>query len=75
MNSGSGQSPMKVLLHIRSLQIGGSERQVVSLAKSMAALGAEVHVATIVGGGPLEHDLAGVPNVQVIVVVVVVVIA
>ncbi|MCH8229256.1 MAG: glycosyltransferase [Chloroflexi bacterium] len=59
------QIPMKILLHIRSLQIGGSERQVVTLTKSMAALGVEVHVVTIVSGGPLENDLADVPNVQV----------
>ncbi|MCZ6539925.1 MAG: glycosyltransferase [Chloroflexi bacterium] len=57
---------MRILLHIRSLHIGGSERQVVSLAKSMAALGAEVHVATIMGGGPLERDLVAVPNVQLV---------
>ena len=56
---------MRVLLAIRSLHIGGAERQVVSLAKTMATLGAEVHIATIVAGGPLEHDLANIPNVQV----------
>ncbi|MQF70416.1 glycosyltransferase [SAR202 cluster bacterium AD-812-D07_MRT_10900m] len=56
---------MKILLHIRSLRIGGSERQVVSLAKSIAGLGTEVHVATIAGGGPLERDLKDVPNVTV----------
>jgi glycosyltransferase involved in cell wall biosynthesis len=56
---------MKILLHIRSLRIGGSERQVVSLAKSIVGLGTEVHVATIAGGGPLERDLNEVPNVTV----------
>jgi glycosyltransferase involved in cell wall biosynthesis len=55
---------MKILLHIRSLHIGGSERQVVSLAKSMAALGIEVHVATLLSGGPLEQELEDVPNVH-----------
>lgn len=65
MKSGNSQMPMKILLHIRSLHIGGSERQVVTLAKSMAALGNEVHVAVVVSGGPLERDLAGVPRVQV----------
>ena len=55
---------MKVLLHVRSLHIGGSERQVVALAKSMTALGNEVHVATIISGGPIERDLADVANVQ-----------
>jgi glycosyltransferase involved in cell wall biosynthesis len=56
---------MRVLLAIRSLHIGGAERQVVSLAKTMATLGAEVHIATIVAGGPLEHDLSNIPNIQV----------
>ncbi|MCH7971510.1 MAG: glycosyltransferase [Chloroflexi bacterium] len=64
MNPDRGQTHMKVLLHIRSLHIGGSERQVVSLAKSMAGLGTEVHVATILSGGPLERDLADVPDVH-----------
>ena len=54
---------MKILLHIRSLNIGGSERQVVSLAKSMANLGAEVHIAVTKSGGQLEHELNGTKNV------------
>ena len=64
MKTDGEQAPMKVLLHVRSLHIGGSERQVVALAKSMTALGNEVHVATIISGGPLERDLADIPNVQ-----------
>jgi glycosyltransferase involved in cell wall biosynthesis len=64
MTSAPNQSPMKILLHIRSLHIGGSERQVVSLAKSMAQLDVQVHVATIVSGGPLENDLADTTNIQ-----------
>ena len=64
MKTDAGQLPAKILLHIRSLHIGGSERQIVSLAKSMAVLGTEVHVATIVSGGPLERDLVDVRNVH-----------
>jgi len=64
MTSEPGRTSMKILLHIRSLQIGGSERQVVSLAKSMAELGHEVHVATVASGGPLEAELEGVPNIH-----------
>ena len=64
MKTDGEQAPMKVLLHVRSLHIGGSERQVVALAKSMTALGNEVNVATIISGGPLERDLADIPNVQ-----------
>ena len=56
---------MKILITIRSLHIGGSERQVVALTKSMAAQGNEIHVATFVSGGPLENDLSGIPNVNI----------
>ena len=57
-------STAKILLHIRSLDIGGSERQVVSLAKSMADLGAEIHIAVIKSGGQLETDILGISNVH-----------
>lgn len=64
MSTATGKQPKKILLLIRSLNIGGAERQVVSLAKTISTLGTEVHVAVKVGGGPLETDLAGVPSVQ-----------
>ena len=57
-------SKAKILLHIRSLDIGGSERQVGSLAKSMADLGAEIHIAVIKSGGQLETDILGIPNIH-----------
>lgn len=53
-----------VLLLIRSLHIGGAERQVVSLAKSMTGLGTKVHVGVKVAGGPLECELAAIPGVE-----------
>ena len=49
--------PKKILLLIRSLNIGGSERQVVSFAKTISSHGIEVHVAVKTSGGPLEADL------------------
>ena len=64
MNQQSKQKPKKLLLLIRSLHIGGAERQVVSLAKSMSELGTEVQVAVKVSGGPLEQDLKSLPNVK-----------
>ena len=64
MNQQSKQKPKKLLLLIRSLHIGGAERQVVSLAKSMSELGTEVHVAVKVSGGPLDQDLRSLQNVQ-----------
>lgn len=56
---------MKILLHIRSLDIGGSERQVVSIAKSMAEIGVEVHVVLITSGGALEVELRNTLNVHI----------
>ena len=64
MNQQANQKPKKLLLLIRSLHIGGAERQVVSLAKSMSELGTEVQVAVKVSGGPLEQDLKSLPNVK-----------
>ena len=60
----SKKRPKKLLLLIRSLHIGGAERQVVSLAKSMSELGTELHVAVKVSGGPLEQDLKSAPNIK-----------
>ena len=64
MNQQSKQKPKILLLLIRSLHIGGAERQVLSLAKSMSELGTEVQVAVKVSGGPLEQDLKSLPNVK-----------
>jgi glycosyltransferase involved in cell wall biosynthesis len=64
MSTAAGNQPKNILLLIRSLHIGGAERQVVSLAKTISALGTEVHIAVKVGGGPLETDLVMIPNVQ-----------
>lgn len=54
---------MKLVLLIRSLEIGGAERQLVALARGAVALGHEVHVLTFYPGGALRGDLesAGVP--------------
>lgn len=64
MTTSREHTPKKVLLLIRSLNIGGAERQVVSLAKSLSELGIDVHVAVKVAGGPLEADLISIPNVK-----------
>lgn len=64
MSTTKSKQPKKILLLIRSLNIGGAERQVVSLAKTISALNTEVHVAVKASGGPLEADLAKLPNVQ-----------
>jgi len=53
----------KVLLHIRSLDIGGSERQVISLAKAMADIGIEAHIAITTRGSRLETEVADTPNI------------
>ncbi|MBT3994666.1 MAG: glycosyltransferase [Chloroflexi bacterium] len=64
MTNNNEHTPKKILLLIRSLNIGGAERQVVSLAKSLTALGIDIHVAVKVAGGPLEADLKSIPNVK-----------
>jgi glycosyltransferase involved in cell wall biosynthesis len=54
---------MKLVLLIRSLEIGGAERQLVALARGAMAFGHEVHVLTFYPSGVLRGDLerAGVP--------------
>ncbi len=56
-------APLDVLFLIRSLHLGGAERQLTLLALAMHAAGHRVRVATFYDGGPFESDLhqAGVP--------------
>ena len=49
---------MKIVLLIRSLEVGGAERQLVALARGMLNLGHEVHVFTFYPSGALRDDLA-----------------
>ena len=53
----------KILLHIRSLDIGGSERQVISIAKAVADICGEAHIAMTVAGGQLEAEVEDIPNI------------
>jgi glycosyltransferase involved in cell wall biosynthesis len=64
MSTSKINQPKKILLLIRSLHIGGAERQVVSLAKIISQLGTEVHVAIKVNGGPLEKDISNIAGVK-----------
>ncbi len=48
---------MKVLILIRSLNIGGAERQVVNLSKGLRGKGHEVLVITFYRGGVLDSEL------------------
>jgi len=50
---------MKLILFTRSLNAGGTERQMVLLARGLAARGHEIVVALLYGGGALEASLAG----------------
>lgn len=54
---------LRVLFLARSLGLGGAERQLVVLAKALAARGHDVHVALFYADGPLEDELvaAGIP--------------
>lgn len=53
----------KALFLVRSLDIGGAERQLVELLRGLRACGRDVAVLVFYPGGPLESDLeaAGVP--------------
>lgn len=53
----------KIVFLIRSLNHGGAERQLITLAKGLWAQGLQVSVAVFYSGGRLEYDLkeAGVP--------------
>jgi len=48
---------MRILILTRSLALGGAERQIVLLARSMTELGHEVGIATMYPGGALEGEI------------------
>jgi glycosyltransferase involved in cell wall biosynthesis len=50
---------LTILFLIRSLHVGGAERQLIGLAKELARRGERVGVATFYGGGILEGELKG----------------
>ena len=49
---------MKVVLLIRELQVGGTETQVLTLARGLHAQNVVVKVAVFYGGGVIEKELA-----------------
>ena len=48
----------RILLVLPSLERGGGERVLLQLARSFLAAGREVHIAALLGGGPLRTHLA-----------------
>lgn len=50
---------MRLLFLARALSVGGAERQLVVLARALAARGHTVTIATMYPGGALEAELAG----------------
>jgi glycosyltransferase involved in cell wall biosynthesis len=57
---------IKVLFLMRSLEIGGAERQLTELVRNIDHAKFEIQVVTFYGGGPLETELDGVENVEVL---------
>ena len=53
----------RILLVLPSLERGGGERVLLQLARSFLAAGREVHLAVLLGGGPLRGE---VPNTAVL---------
>lgn len=56
--------PLRIVLSVGSLQVGGTESQIVKLASSLAGRGHSVHVVALRCGGPYEDVLRamGVPT-------------
>lgn len=56
--------PLRIVLSVGSLQVGGTESQLVKLAARLTARGHEVHVLAVCRGGPYEESLRamGVPT-------------
>jgi glycosyltransferase involved in cell wall biosynthesis len=56
--------PLRIVLSIGSLQVGGTESQLVKLAARLAARGHDVHVMAVCHGGPYEESLRnlGIPT-------------
>lgn len=52
-------APLRIMLLLRSLDLGGAERQAALLARELAKRGHAVTVATFYAGGALEADLDG----------------
>lgn len=50
--------PLRIVLAIGSLEVGGTETQLVKLAAGLAGRGHDVHVVAIRTGGPLQAELA-----------------
>lgn len=48
----------RILLVLPSLERGGGERVLLQLARSFLAAGREVHIAALLGGGPLRSHVA-----------------
>jgi glycosyltransferase involved in cell wall biosynthesis len=51
--------PLRIVLSVGSLQVGGTESQLVKLAARLTARGHEVHVVAVRTGGPYETRLRG----------------
>ena len=49
---------MKVVLLIRELQVGGTETQLMALARGLLSENVPVKVAVFYGGGVIEKELA-----------------
>jgi glycosyltransferase involved in cell wall biosynthesis len=62
----AARRPISVFLLIRSLALGGAQRQIVQLAAALRNCGHPVTVGTFYSGGPLAIELkrAGVPIVE-----------
>ena len=63
MSGSSASDSPPIVLFTRSLDRAGAERQLVNLAVALHRQGQRVHVAALLGGGPLEQEVSaeGIP--------------
>src|SRR5688500_6483095 len=63
MYRNEGLGKMKICFLLRSLHVGGTERQLVALARQLSA-SSEVSIITFYPGGALEGELAAIPQIH-----------
>lgn len=59
------RTPLRVLVFIRCLEIGGAERQLVETVKHLDRDAYACTVASLYPGGPFRAELAAMPGVEV----------
>jgi glycosyltransferase involved in cell wall biosynthesis len=60
------QTPLRLLVLIRSLDTGGAQRQLIALLERLDRRFFEVTVASMYGGGAMAAEISGIPGVRAV---------